>query len=96
MASVGLRPRHNVDKPSFLAILRKPSRVELNERRWLCSAAHSDISISSKVAVGVEEEATQNWLWLGTQKTSRQQAVTPRLGGRRSNDRVECEAEDEA
>lgn len=86
MSRVGLNPLQSVVNPSFLAILRKPSRVELNVRRCVSSATHSDISISFTATEAVGSEATQNWLLLGTQKTSRQQAVMPVLEGRWAND----------
>lgn len=80
MSSVGLRPRQSVHIPSLRAIFRIPSRVELKVRRWVSSAAQSEMMASSMTAA-CEGAATQNWDWFCTQKTSRQQAVTPRLGG---------------
>ena len=85
ISSVGLRPRHNDVSPSFLAILRRPSYVEVNVRRRVSSTAQSateDVVVwerELRVAVG---EATQYPEELFTQKTSRQQEVTPRFGGR--------------
>ena len=82
--SVGLSPLHNVVMPSLRLILRNPSMVELMVLRWVSSAAQSEteaISFSMTAATEGEAFATQNWDWFCTQKTSRQQAVTPRLGG---------------
>lgn len=80
---VGLRPRHNELRPSCLAILRSPSRVEVKVLRCVSSTAHSVTEAEDSDAT-LEEEgvATQNWALLLTQKTSRQHAVTPRLVGR--------------
>lgn len=60
-----------------------PSSVELKVRRWVSSAAQSEMIASSMTVADDEGEgaATQNWDWFCTQKTSRQQAVTPRFGG---------------
>jgi hypothetical protein len=55
---VGLSPRHSVYTPSFLAIFRIPSSVELNVRRWVSSAAQSEMIASSMTAgEGAEAEA---------------------------------------
>lgn len=94
---VGDKPRHSDRVPSFLAIFRKPSNVELKDFCREASAAQlaadvsaaveEDVAIEGFNAVNVvgkefEELATQNGDVLVTQKTSRQQAVTPRLEGR--------------
>ena len=83
IAKVGLSPRHNVVIPSFLAIFRSPSKVEFIFLFCASSAAHSaareDAGFCDKATEG---PATQNGALLLTQKTSRQQAVTPRFGGK--------------
>lgn len=88
MSNVGLRPRHSELTPSFLAILRNPSRVELNVLRCVSSTAHSDAAVAAEAAsiLVPVELIMQNWALLLTQKTSRQQAVTPRFGGRLLNE----------
>lgn len=74
---VGLNPRHKDNAPSFRAILRSPSIVEVNVRFWVSSTAHSAAD-----AVPLFP-AKQNWALSPNQNTSRQQAVTPSSGGNR-------------
>ena len=82
--SVGVRPLQRVKMPSLRVILRRPSMVEFMVRRWVSSAAQSEAAADIaglKAAAEGEGAATQNWDWFCTQKTSRQQALTPRSGG---------------
>lgn len=83
MASVGLSPRHNVSGPSFLAILRMPSSVELNVFEFASSTAQATPSLFTMVELG--GPATQYAALLLTQKTSLQHDDIPRLGGRLEN-----------
>ncbi len=64
--------------------------MEVKVRRCVSSTAQSEAreAVEEAVAglrVAVELFATQNWAWLSTQNTSRQQAVTPRFGGSLEN-----------
>ena len=91
MTSVGESPRQRDEGPSFRAIFRSPSRVELKDLRWVSSTTQSATWMVSdgmdglRVAKVAEEErltgfaAMQKGEVLLTQKTSRQQAVTPTL-----------------
>jgi len=76
IASVGDRPRHKLVIPSFLAIFRSPSNVELIVRRWVSSTAHSVPATSPTRGAAIQYSAL-----LLAKKTSRQHAVTPRFGG---------------
>jgi hypothetical protein len=81
---VGLRPLQRVKTPSFRAIFRRPSSVEFMVRRCVSSAAQSEAAADMagcKAAVEGLGAATQNCEEFCTQKTSRQQALTPRSGG---------------
>ena len=49
MTRVGDRPRHNVERPSLRAILRRPSSVELNVRRLVSSTAQSVTGVVAAV-----------------------------------------------
>lgn len=90
ITKVGERPRQRELSPSFRAIFRNPSNVELNVLWRVPSTAQSAIGIDAaedgceKAAVaGTEFSATmQTEEVLLTQKTSRQHAVTPRFGGK--------------
>ena len=91
MTRVGERPRHREVGPSCRAILRSPSKVEVKFRRRVSSTAQSaaeddvdDIDGLRVARVAVEEglPAMQIGEVLLTQKTSRQQAVTPIFEGR--------------
>ena len=90
MTRVGLRPRHRDRGPSLRAILRRPSRVEVNVLRLVSSTAHSAddeaalLGAAAPMAVRLGP-AMQKRALLLTQNTSRQQAVTPRFGGRLLN-----------
>jgi hypothetical protein len=86
MTSVGDNPRHNVVIPSFRAIFRSPSNVELKVRFCVSSTAHPTPVAFNSPNLG---PAMQNSALLFAKKTSRQQAVTPRFGGRLLKDRVE-------
>lgn len=90
MTRVGLRPRHRDLGPSFRAIFRSPSRVDVNVLRLVSSTAQS--AANEAVLLGAAALmalrlglAMQKRALLLTQNTSRQQAVTPRLGGRLLN-----------
>ena len=94
MTRVGDRPRQRDVGPSFRAIFRKPSSVEVKVFRLVSSTAQSvagvtDVEVREglRVARVAEEDslgaaAMQKGEVLFTQKTSRQQAVTPRFFGR--------------
>ena len=91
MTRVGERPRQREVTPSLRAILRRPSRVEVNVLRRVSSTAQSavaeederDVFKAGEISEPAEEAlARQKREVLLTQNTSRQQAVTPRLGGR--------------
>jgi len=80
MTNVGDSPRHKVVIPSFRAIFRSPSKVELNDRLCVSSTAHSaptDLLISPILGAAMQYSAV-----LVAKKTSRQHAVTPKFGGR--------------
>ena len=94
--SVGERPRHSVVIPSFRAILRKPSTVELIVRFSTSATAQFSAAARSlreddagPVAADAvrEASATQYGALLFTQKTSLQQDVTPSSGGRFAKER---------
>jgi hypothetical protein len=102
MSRVGESPRHNVVTPSFRAIFRIPSSVELIVRRSVSATTHVSACICDvwdedaigsvetgpdADAVESEASATQYGVLLLTQKTFLQHAVTPRSGGRFVNDR---------
>jgi len=78
MSSVGDKPRHNVLIPSFRAIFLNPSNVELKVLLWVSSTAHSAPATLTSPNFGA---AKQYSALLVAKNTSRQQAVTPRLGG---------------
>lgn len=84
MTRVGERPRQREGRPSWRAILRRPSRVDVKFFRRAVSTAQSfssgEETEGSSVRDG-EGEAMQKLEVLLTQKTSRQHAETPRLGG---------------
>ena len=99
ITSVGDKPRQRDVGPSLRAIFRKPSRVEVNVFRRVSSTAKSapgavDVEVRAgfRVAMVAEEDvgltlaAMQKGEVLFTQKTSRQQAVTPRFLGRLLNE----------
>jgi len=88
IASVGDNPRHNVVIPSFRAIFLRPSNVELNDLLCVSSTAHS---APPKVISPTFGPAMQYSALLFAKKTSRQQAVTPRFGGRELNGFAEVE-----
>ena len=87
---MGERPRQREPSPSFRAIFRKPSKVELNVLWRVSSTAQStrgrdaeEDGCEKAVMVGTAfSAAMQKDEVLLTQKTSRQQAVTPRFGGK--------------
>lgn len=90
MTRVGERPRQREPSPSFRAIFRNPSNVELNVFWRVSSIAQSAMGKEAeeedpcgKAAIlGTEfSAAMQKEEVLLTQKTSRQHAVTPRFGG---------------
>lgn len=90
MTRVGLRPRHRELRPSLRAILRRPSSVEVNVLRLVSSTAQS--AAEGPALLGAAAlmllrlgSAMQKRALLLTQNTSRQQAVTPRFGGRLLN-----------
>lgn len=89
MTRVGESPRQRDNGPSWRAILRSPSRVDVYDLR--CSTTHGcgdvivDVGADAlDVAVGGGWFTRQNCVcaFSPIQKTSRQHAVTPRLGGR--------------
>ena len=85
MTRVGDRPRQRDVGPSFRAILRRPSKVEVNVFLRVSSTAQSEDRAGLRVAMVADEEglaAMQKGEVLLTQKTSRQQAVTPMFLGR--------------
>jgi hypothetical protein len=82
MTKVGERPRHSVLGPSFRAIFRRPSKVLLIVVRSVSCTAHATLAGFTGATVG---PATQYGVLLLIQKTSRQHAVMPRLGGRSRN-----------
>jgi hypothetical protein len=87
MTSVGLSPRHNVLGPSFRAIFRNPSKVDVNVFCCASSAAHAATDLF--VAPWVNDtagDATQYGVLFDTQKTSRQHDDIPRLGGKLVNE----------
>ena len=60
--SVGLRPRHSDVSPSFRAIFRNPSYVEVNVRRRVSSTAQSateDVVVWERELRVVVGETTQ-------------------------------------
>ena len=88
---VGDRPRQRDVGPSFRAILRRPSNVEVNVFLRVSSTAQSEAMAGLRVATVADEEglaAMQKGEVLFTQKTSRQQAVTPIFLGKLANDDV--------
>jgi hypothetical protein len=89
IANVGDSPRHNVVMPSFRAIFLNPSNVELNVFLCVSSTAHSAPTRLISPTFG---PAMQYSALLFAKKTSRQQAVTPRFGGRVLNGCGEVEA----
>ena len=91
MTRVGDRPRQRDVGPSFRAILRRPSKVEVNVFLRVSSTAQSEAIAGLRVAMVADEEglaAMQKGEVLLTQKTSRQQAVTPIFLGRLAKDEV--------
>lgn len=91
MTRVGDRPRQRDVGPSFRAILRRPSKVEVKVFLRLSSTAQSEAMAGLRVAIVADEEglaAMQKGEVLLTQKTSRQQAVTPMFLGRLAKDEV--------
>ena len=82
MTRVGERPLHRDVIPSCRAIFCNPSRVELNVLRRASSTAQSAVDASEELNMAEGLVAMQKDEALFTQKTSRQQAVTPRFGGR--------------
>lgn len=76
MARVGDKPLQSVVNPSFRAIFRMPSNVELNVLLWVSSTAHPTPATSPTLGAAI-----QNSPLLLAKKTSRQHAVTPRFGG---------------
>lgn len=91
MTRVGLRPRHNDLGPSLRAIFRRPSSVEVNVLRLVSSTAHSVADDAALLGAAAPMAlrlgpAMQKRALLFTQNTSRQQAVTPRFGGRLLNE----------
>ena len=95
------RPLQSVLKPSYLAIFFRPSIVDVNVRRFVSSATHSeavpstDGKIVDPFSARGEGPAMQNSALLLTQNTSRQHADTPKFGGSLANDEVALEACDE-
>lgn len=85
MRSVGDKPRQRDGKPSFRAILRRPSSVEVNVLRRVSSTAQSAAEVPGAF-VREGEVAMQYGEALFTQKTSRQHEVTPMFGGRFVNE----------
>ena len=85
MTRVGDRPRQRDVGPSLRAIFRRPSKVEVNVFLRDSSMAQSEAMAGLRVAMVADEEglaAMQKGEVLFTQKTSRQQAVTPIFLGR--------------
>ena len=92
MTRVGDRPRQRDVGPSLRAILRRPSKVEVNVFLRVSSTAQSEAMAGLSVAMVADEEglaAMQKGEVLSTQKTSRQQAVTPIFLGRLVKDEVD-------
>lgn len=92
MTRVGDRPRQRDVGPSLRAILRRPSKVEVNVFLRVSSTAQSEAMAGLRVAMVADEEglaAMQKGEALSTQKTSRQQAVTPIFLGRLVKDEVD-------
>ena len=93
MTSVGDSPRHKELNPSLRAIFRRPSTVDVYVLWRVSSTAQfaatsEEAEIAGLRAVYVEDGvplARQKDDVLLTQKTSRQHAVTPMLGGRLEN-----------
>lgn len=90
MTRVGLRPRHRDLGPSLRAIFRRPSRVEVKVLRLVSSTAHSVADEAALLGAAAPMAlrlgpAMQKRALLLIQNTSRQQAVTPRFGGRLLN-----------
>lgn len=79
MTRVGDNPRHKVVIPSFRAIFRSPSKVELNVRFCVSSTTHS--ALASAFTSPTFDSAMQYSAVLFAKKTSRQHAVTPRFAG---------------
>jgi len=84
MSIVGDNPLYRLVNPSYRAILTNPSHVPLMCRLDVCSTTQSsrtfcivEVGGATIAPVG---EARHNPFVEGTQKTSRQQAVTPRSG----------------
>lgn len=100
MTSVGERPRQREGSPSFRAILRRPSSVEVKFFRRVSSTAHSaeEVVVVWENALMAGEDdagvARQYSALLLTQNTSLQQAVTPRFGGTFVNGRGMCDETD--
>lgn len=85
MTRVGDSPRHSELIPSLRAIFRSPSTVDVKVLRRVSSTAQSVTETEEEMMVEGESAAMQTEGVLLTQKTSRQQAVTPRFGGRLTN-----------
>lgn len=96
MTRVGDSPRHRDQSPSWRAIFRRPSKVEVNVFRRVSSTAQSTAGVEvdedddvSELIADVEASVTmQTEVVLLTQNTSRQHADTPRFGGRLENVKV--------
>lgn len=87
---VGDSPRHSELIPSLRAIFRSPSNVEVKVLRRVSSIAQSAAEAGDEMMAVLataegDSAAMQTEEVLLTQKTSRQQAVTPRFGGRLAN-----------
>lgn len=87
ITSVGERPLHNVVIPSFRAIFRKPSKVELIVLLSVSSTAHAAVERLISPILGAAKQYSPL-----LKKTSRQHAVTPRFGGRELKARGEFAA----
>lgn len=77
MSRVGESPLHRVVIPSFLAIFRSPSKVELNVFFCVSSTAHSAPPIVPDLGAAMHSSPPL----LVAKKTSLQHAVIPRFGG---------------
>jgi len=76
ITSVGESPRHRLVNPSFRAILRRPSIVELKVFFCVSSTTHAPPLMSPIFGAAIQISAP-----FDAKKTSRQHDVTPRFGG---------------
>src|SRR6187551_2012933 len=84
MARVGVKPRQSVVNPSLRETLRKPSNVDVNVACLVRSTEQSPGTLGGMPIPSIFVSARHCSALLFMKKTSRQQAVTPRLEGRKA------------